>query len=546
MLFLLFLLIQAQEQPRLSKIVIAGVALFLILGVYLLVYFLRRLRSGEKEPEEDWSLSRRSLFVEESAAASAEAEEQTQESEPRATEILASPASRQTSMLASEPSLKEPPAPVEPEPTLEPKTETPAVSIPPSILADEPEKQNRGTELLTSPQPEIPEPLKAHDTLPFDDEIWAGLEIKEEPAPVDAEQVPTQQTIELRSPFVEPANNAQPEKTEPEQVARIEQRATREMFEPPRIEQVREREPFEPPVIKPLTPREQAEARERQAASKPTRDLYAVSPQSEDKIIKPVASDKNLYGQTSALDSTTDPQPSTRYESRPTRELAADPDLSANAADAWQTVNSRAPERRAPAGVVLGLPREAPHGPMVLGTPVKPADEIGIGSLSNYGKPIEKYSGRGGTVALLLAVLIIGGALAAYFFIPSVHSKVDGWVARVRGVDPNAANISAEPKAMIFPTPSEPDKNIVKARGAISNISAQMLENLEVEISLERADKTFEIRNIAITPSQIEPNGRGTYEFEYDGNRETGFVVYKIKRLLSNGNPVRFTSPGQK
>jgi hypothetical protein len=196
---------------------------------------------------------------------------------------------------------------------------------------------------------------------------------------------------------------------------------------------------------------------------------------------------------------------------------------------------------------VLGLPLEGSRGPMVMGEPVRPVDEVGIGSLSAYGKPPVKDGGRGGTIALLLAVLIIGGGLAAYLLLPSVHSQVNAWVARARGVDPNAASQSNEPKAMIFPGLSVPDKNIVKARGRINNISKETLENLEMEISLDRGNGgPSESRNIPITPAQIEPNGFGTYEFEYDGNRETGFVVYKIKRLLSNGSPVKFTSPGQK
>jgi len=184
---------------------------------------------------------------------------------------------------------------------------------------------------------------------------------------------------------------------------------------------------------------------------------------------------------------------------------------------------------------------------MVLGEPVRATDEIGIGSLSSYGKPVVKDGGRGGTIALLLTVLIIGGGLAVYLLVPSAHSQINAWVARARGIDPNAANQSTEPKVMIFPGLSEPNKNMVKAKGRVNNISKETLETLELKISLDRGNGgPSESRKIAITPAQIEPNGFGTYEFEYDGNRETGFIVYKIKRLLSNDNPVKFTSPGQK
>ena len=141
MLFALFILIQSQEPPRLSKLVIAAAVLFLIVGVSLLVYFLRRLKSAEKEAEEDWSLSRRSLFVEPSARSEQKAAEesmveaqrserieaeridpeklrpvkfQPEKIEPAATEYLSSPQRSETRMLVSEPVIEEPPAPAQP------------------------------------------------------------------------------------------------------------------------------------------------------------------------------------------------------------------------------------------------------------------------------------------------------------------------------------------------------------------------------------------------------------------------------------------------
>src|SRR5215216_4334500 len=63
MFLLFFILIQSQQSARLSPLVIAAAVLAFILGVGLLVYFFRRLKASEKEAEEEWSLSRRSLFV---------------------------------------------------------------------------------------------------------------------------------------------------------------------------------------------------------------------------------------------------------------------------------------------------------------------------------------------------------------------------------------------------------------------------------------------------------------------------------------------------
>ena len=117
----------------------------------------------------------------------------------------------------------------------------------------------------------------------------------------------------------------------------------------------------------------------------------------------------------------------------------------------------------------------------------------------------------------------------------------------MRGVDPNRSTLSGDPKAMIFASRvPETNKNMVKAKGSIDNISKETLEGLAIEIRLERANnQSPEIRTIPITPEQLEPNGHGVYEFEYDGNRETGFIKYTITRLLSNGNELRYTSPNQ-
>src|SRR5712692_2765851 len=62
MMFLFLNLLQPQ-QGRISRVVIIGAVVVFIAGVSLLVYFYRKYRHVEKEPEEDWDLSRRSLFV---------------------------------------------------------------------------------------------------------------------------------------------------------------------------------------------------------------------------------------------------------------------------------------------------------------------------------------------------------------------------------------------------------------------------------------------------------------------------------------------------
>ena len=551
MLFALFILIQSQEPRKLSKLVIAAAVLFFIVGISLLVYFLRRLKASEKEAEEDWSMTRSSLFIEPPAPshpAGVDTEgaqtSQVKEIEP----VDFSPQRSETRTLASDPALEELHEIAQSEIAVEPEAEPPAVQP----RAHEPEiaREERGTELLASPtaqietpaQVETPAPPEApRETAPFGEDIWAELEKREQKIP--AQPVASDQTALLHSQLTEQASEPQTGKIESEPSARVEHRAPRE--------------PFEPPTIKPITPREQSEMmRSQQPAPRATHDLYASSTPNESAASEPPVSTTRLYGQSLESETRREPQTRTPYEQRGTRELAAEP----AATDVRSTpigepvetsftpahVN-RARERRAPAGAILGLPAEGAQGPMVLGKPVRSKDEIGIGELSRYGKPMEKDGGRGGTIALLLVVLIIGGALAVYLFVPSVKSEVNAWVARVRGVDPNRTTLSGDPKATIWASRiPETNKNMVKAKGSVDNISKEALEGLAIEVRLERAsNQSPETITVPITPDRLEPSGHGVYEFEYDGNRETGFVKYTITRLLSNGKELRYTSPNQ-
>ena len=91
------------------------------------------------------------------------------------------------------------------------------------------------------------------------------------------------------------------------------------------------------------------------------------------------------------------------------------------------------------------------------------------------------------------------------------------------------------PKAVVYPSyRPEVNKNVVRARGAVDNISDQPLENLTIEVSLQRGgDLPPETRIVSVTPNPLPPNQRGTFEFEYDGKRDTGFAGYKITKLFS-------------
>src|SRR6185503_4046139 len=64
MCLLILSLLQAQP-TRIPKLVWVGAIVIFLAGVSMLIYFLTRLKTGEKEQEEDdWRTSRRSLFVE--------------------------------------------------------------------------------------------------------------------------------------------------------------------------------------------------------------------------------------------------------------------------------------------------------------------------------------------------------------------------------------------------------------------------------------------------------------------------------------------------
>jgi hypothetical protein len=495
---MLFLLLNLLQQARLPKVVIIGAVLLFIAGVSLLVYFYRRYQRTEKEPEEEWDLSRRSLFV--SATPHSPQTEDPAAKQPVATsepvvETMPLPTGGARE-FASEKQTPSAPTATAPESRVgAPASAEPAPQV-------ETSSEERATRILASPSPIKPVKEKESPSVPaaFDEEVWTDLDLEERP--LGASEPATTETAPLQA------------EAEPPRVARVEQRSHRESFESPPVERITHREPYEPPRIAPLTPREQAAV---------TRDLQST----------PAAPAGSIGGETV--------KGSPNLE---TRELAAEP---AAASSAKVTEPSIAVSRthRAPAGSVLGLPAETSNRPLILGDPVRPASETGINALTNYGKDVDHKGGRGGTIALFVVVLLFGGALLLYFFVPSVHSRAGAFVAHLRGTDLPAAQT---PKAQIIPsTRPEVNKNMVKARGAVDNISDAPLENLSVEVALQRGgDAPPEIRTVSVIPSPLPPNQRGTFEFEYDGKRDTGFAGYKITRLLSNGTEIKFRAPNQK
>jgi flagellar basal body-associated protein FliL len=162
--------------------------------------------------------------------------------------------------------------------------------------------------------------------------------------------------------------------------------------------------------------------------------------------------------------------------------------------------------------------------------------------LARYGQKEYDKVGLGGTIALLLAMALIGGTAAAYFFVPAFRSRANALIARARGSDKQAEPAPA--KAQIYPLPPEIQKGRVKVKGLIYNTSAEELRDLYLEVELMRAGAELpDIRRIRVAPAQLGPGQQGRYEFEY---ADQEYSSYKIARLITrDGSPLKFTFPGK-
>ena len=569
MLLTLLNLIQTQ---KISWLVWAGAGLILVMGISMLVYFFTRLKKGEKEQEEDWNISR-SLFVEtpppvpivaqepdvperevperefpEREVPVREAPEREspdrefppgreaperevpefqhagmielpEEMKSPASEEAETPHLKQTLTFSSQAELSAIEQPEAGQPSVYEKQE-PFVwrsELPFEEIREEPAPTEPATELLTSPPPHAEGSFEKDEESSFD-EIWA--EIVEQPAPVEPA---LEQPAGLH---LTPAE----EITEPPLSARVEQSPPRERFDPPRIRPLNQREAFDPPRIEPLKPHEQP-------ARPQERNLYQEREPYGEPL--PLADTPQPVGFSEVeTDAEFDPgAPLMPEEAVPAGPYIAEP---VPAAPVASNRIERGRKRKA-AGTVLGLPAESSGGPLIFGNHSRGEDEGGIGSLSRYGKDPDKSGGRGGMIVLALVILIIGGGALAYFYIPAFNSRVNAFVARMRGEDQPAIQ---PVRAQIFPDyKPQTDKTTVKARGQIYNISDEPLEGLSIEVSIETfGGREIETRTIPVNPDRLEKAQQGTYEFDYDGKR---FQGYRITRLNSNNGEVKFTTPKQ-
>jgi len=516
MLLVSLLLFLLQDQPRLSKVVIVFAALALVGGVVLVVYFYRRFKASDKEPEEDWQSGMRALFVEPGAKADGGSAAPVLPGQVSKAAPIAQNTEAQPTPSLSRPDTPQPAPPVVALPRLsgtEIDNKLPAAAEPPLIDTKPPAAPvlyETTTQALSS------QGADREEASPFDEDVLAGLET--------AVQPPANRTIEASSvdggrtrPFTPPDRTSQvraPRGTEPFDAASTSllRNATprvREPWEPPSIRLMTHREPYEPPSIRPLDNREQ-----------PAQAIRETRPS----------------------------RPAPHEILQPKPELAAQPAAPEMIGPA--PLRAGASGSHAPAGSVLGLPAGASSAPLRLGTPARARADVGIGALANYGKDTDPVTSRAGTVVLLVVVVVVAAAGLSYMFLPAIHSRVNHVVARMRGVDDSPPEAVVPAKAMVWPSRNpEVVKNM--ARGAVDNTTTsqptpETLENLSVEISLERGNGgAAEVRSVAVNPPSLAPGQRGLFEFEYDGKRDTGFTGYKILKLKSGDSEIKFTTPNQ-
>jgi hypothetical protein len=512
MSLLLVSFIQLQGTGWLTWVIVGGVVL---LALFLIFFFVKGIKKAEKETEDEWSLSQRSLFTnvpappienpERTGVRTAELEvaPPPYESAPRPsgeTRNLASPAD------AGEIAQTESVPAVEPEPEAERPRLVP--DLPP--VSEQPAREERGTELLASKGPERVE--QTGEPAPFDDEVWAGLEIDEQPVA----QPPVAETL---------ANEAPPAQPEPPREARVDRRS-RERFESPVIESVKRREPFEPPVIEPLkSPDEPPIARRKTVEARPVAVERNVAPQ-ERKLR--VESEAPIY-------------PGERDSQPAAQEAVGDSGQS----DIWRAQRSGSVAEVRRSGSILNLPAEASDAPLVFGEPAPDRDARAIGSLSNYGKDPDAGKGRKWIGLVVLLGVIVGAALL-YFFVRPINERVDNWFARVRGRNIAATKpVAPEYKARIFlpRVVQNNNSNTAKARGQVVNTSDAPLEGLSVEVELIRNDGAPpDIRTASVDPPTLAPKQPGIFVIDLDPKIHTG---QRASKLLSKDGEVPFTTPGQ-
>lgn len=579
MVLLLINLLQAQP-AKASWLLWTVASLFFLAGLALLIYLIVNSRKRDQLDDVEEGEVGGGLLSKEKLLAELE-QKKSPVQEPLVTQT-ASPADQpapaqaadagQTIPLFSEADFRKNAKVVEPEVAPEPLSQAPleaqlpplqAIPEPqaePELVADAPPvaPQNPAPEIQQAPADPATEDgpytrtqvLTSQTTAPIVEQATIPLVAEEEIYSPQEEVLFSQREASMtkETPTIAgPSTIALASPSEASSSARVDAPVSQQ-----RLEQSSKprREPFEPPTIEPLTPIQSAAqelaSQTRPATANEPRDKRATTLSAQPgRKTTIMASPAEVFSEppgASPADSGTLPLSSSQTS------FKNPPQTKPQAAPLWQAQGAGTSSiERKPAGSVLGLPAEASDAPLIIGQPARSRDEEGVAALSNYGKDVDATeTGRGGAITLLIAVLLIAGGGLLYLYVPAVHSRADALVARIRGQQPAPAVVE-KPKAQIYPSLSpEVNKNLVKARGAVVNISEAPLEELSVEISLDRGEGTAaEVRTYAIKPNLLAPGQQGLYEFEYEGGKASGFSRYRVTKLLSKNGEVKFKTPNQ-
>jgi len=490
MFSLFYLLAQAQQAPRLPWGYLVLFGLLAVAAVGLLIYFLTRVRKSEKDAEEDWGFSSRAILLRPDAGAGSElgkgqqisAKTLPKQEEPESAVVAASePSEARLAAEGPEPALPQlspetVSSPIAHADAIEPAEVTPPQTQRPLVEQESLSQAEQVEHADQGSLSRVEEQVKHADQGSLS-QVEEQMEHADQGSPFDEE---------VWSQLEHPGSFVAPGPTE---------------FAGSTAGPGAPREPYEPPRIVPIVPRTETE----QPAPETGRPLSRQAPAPE--IGRPFSLSQK-------------PAKQARLEVQPR------PSQSTKAATAA-------------AGSILGLPAEVSAGPFIIDRSRGRQDAAEVGTLANYDRAPDDAAGHSGTIALLIAIVLVCGSLAAYFALPSVHVKVDEWVAHVRGIKE-----PPKPVAQVFPSTLDETKDPAIAKGALQNISDQPLTGLAVIVSLEpRGGGAAVTQDVPVTPDEIAPGQQGTYEFQIETKK---YQRYKVAGLKSkDGVTLTYVKPNQ-
>jgi len=477
------LLAQTAQAQRLPWAFLVLFGLMAVAAIALLIYFLGKLRKSEKESEDDWGLSSRGILLSSTQPASQ-------------TEKKASKTSDEPVVVAKEP---EPVVGQEPAAEAAQATEAGQAAEVASAVSQTTVAASVAERMPTHGGPEA---LEGSHGLEQETSIELGHAAPEMHEEGKAESGGLHELDHAASPFDEEVWS-QLESHAPAATPVVTEQARR-MDEVPRA-----KERYEPPRIEPLTPRTDQAAPPRMAPIIRSTEPREAAPALEALSSPASASQQSSVGQA-------------RLEARP-------------------RVSKSAMSSAAPAGSILGLPAAASAGPLIIDRSRARSDAEQVGTLANYDKTPDDKAGHSGTIALVIVLGLVCGSLAAYLAVPPIHSRVDTFVAHVRGTD---VPDKGQPVAQIFPAPYDNSKDPIEVKGSLQNISDHTLYGLVVTVSLQPKPGGEALTEYAqVTPDELQPSQQGSYDFQIDAKKYTGYRIVALKNR--DGVGLEYNKPNQ-